>query len=113
MGATSFLKGLFSTSEIVKSGVGMVDNAFFTDQEKSAFLLEYLKSTAPMNISRRFIAVVVTAVWAILIMLTVGLILAGSDKVAEISAFMGERIDQPFNIVLGLYFLTQTINRNK
>lgn len=91
----------------------MADNAFFTEQEKSAFLLEYLKATAPMAISRRFIAMVITMVWGALILLVVGLILANSDKVDAVSTFMAERVDQPFNIVLGLYFLSQVVTRAK
>lgn len=111
MGVKSFFQSLFSSSSIIDNGMKMADNAFFTEQEKSAFLLEWLKATAPMAIARRFIAVIITFQWALMINVAIVLILLENDKIDKILALMRDNVEAPFNIVLGLYFLSQVAQR--
>lgn len=74
MGAWAFFKGIFSAPqivetgcEVVKSGVGMLDNAFYTDQEKAANAITIaqmglervkaaLSESTVRSITRRFLA---------------------------------------------------------
>lgn len=111
MGIRSFFQSLFSSSSIIDNGMKMADNAFFTEQEKSAFLLDWLKATAPMAIARRFIAVIITFQWALMINVAIVLILIENDKIDKILALMRDNVESPFNIVLGLYFLSQVATR--
>ncbi|WP_422451865.1 hypothetical protein [Endozoicomonas sp. ALC066] len=116
----SFLSNIFGNSDTVKKATeGVyhgVDKAFFTDEEKADFrlkwgdwILEYMRSTQPQNVARRLIAFIVVGVWAFLILLIAGSILLGSAVSEPLFKLLKEVVLQPFNIVLGFYFLTHAI----
>lgn len=109
----SFFKGLFSTGEIVDSGLKMMDSAFFTDQERASFLLEWNKATAPQAKSRRFIAISVTLLWCVGVVICGGLLYVDSPKFEAMAGFMADTINQPFSIILAFYFMTQVLQRAK
>lgn len=108
---------LFSKQSIIdtasKAAVSSVDMLIFTDEEKSLtnqkvldWKLEYHKATSPQNLSRRYIAVVVTLLWASLVVLTVLLRLLGLNAQSEfVFNVMTEIAMQPFTVIIGFYFL--------
>ena len=67
-----------SMKKIVDGTVDGIDAMFYTDEERAEtktarleWLLKWLQSTQPQNVSRRFIAIVVTLLWAFLIVYAV------------------------------------------
>ena len=108
-----FFKGLFSTTDIVDSGLKMMDSAFFTDQERANFLLEWNKATAPQAKSRRFIAVSITLLWCLGVLLCGLLLYLDSPKFEQMAGFMEDTVNQPFSIILAFYFMSQVIQRSK
>ena len=70
------IKSIFGNSErsnkIVDAVINGGDSLFFTDQEKKEFeakrvevFLDYVKATSAPNLARRFLAMTITAVWAL------------------------------------------------
>ena len=67
-----FLSGLFTSDKIVDAGISGLDKIVFTSEEKAELnqkadelRLEFVRASAPMEVSRRFIAVSVTIAWCI------------------------------------------------
>lgn len=65
-----------ATSKIIDTVGGLVDNAFYTDQEEAehkraaqtearGFIIEWLKSTTGSRLARRIIALNVMAIWTL------------------------------------------------
>lgn len=122
MGMFSWLTGNSdAVNTAVDGAVSVLDNAFFTDQEKSAaslkmleFKMEFAKTTQHMSISRRIIVVAVTGTWTltVLIMLGMGVIL-GKDAASVqflFEAFV-DVVNPPFMIIVGFYFLSQVVGK--
>lgn len=107
-----FLKGLFTPGGIAQRGTEMLDEAFYTDQERGTFLLEYLKvSATPMAISRRILACLVGLLWALSVLIAGVLYLAESAMFAGWSEFMSNHINEPFKWVMGFYFLYKVLQK--
>ena len=105
------LKNLFTAGGIAKTGASMLENAFFTDQERAAFMLEYLKASAPMAIARRIIACLVAALWAVCVLVLGVLLLSESALYGAWSQMMSEHINDPFKWVMGFYFLYKVLQK--
>lgn len=117
MGLLSWITGTSTADKVIDKVSNGLDSIIFTEQEKSDaslkrldFVLEYMKATAPQNVSRRVIAVIIVALWAALIMLGVLLQLVGWTKDAEfIFQTLSELVNEPFMIVIGFYFLAHVV----
>ena len=118
MSAWGWLTGGNAESIIDGAKKGL-DKAFYTDEEKADadkglldWTLTYLKATMPQAVTRRIIAIGVVVIWALLILI---LVIAGYFDRGDGSYSMfvfdvfREVVLQPFNIILGFYFLTQTV----
>lgn len=109
----NFFKGLFSAGDIAKTGAEMAEKAFFTEQEKSAFMLEYLKASAPMAISRRFIAITVAGLWALCVVVAGALLFTDRAAYSAWSGFMESNINTPFSVIMAFYFLAHVVRAKK
>ena len=102
------LKAIFNTpteaGKVADAVIKGADAAWFTKEEQSAWFLRYLEATLPMNVSRRIIAVTITAIWAISALTLLGLTLAGADVAQDVSAYMSTAVNAPFSIIVGFYF---------
>ena len=98
------LGAIFGSSDTTKAVISGLDNAFFTDQEKSGYLLKYLAATQPQNLARRMIAVIVVALWALLILLAVAVYPWQADYSMRIFAILQDVVNMPFSIIIGFYF---------
>ena len=108
------LKAMLSTPKIVQAGIDTADALAFTPEERAAFLLEYAKATAPMNLARRWIAFVITGLWAFCCLLALAFLLFEADETfGRISVFMADNINTPFSIVMAFYFLAHVMSRGK
>lgn len=118
MSAWGWLTGK-NAGKIIDGAKQGLDKAWYTEEEKAdadkgflEFTLAYMKATLPQALTRRIIAVVVVGVWAVLVLT---IVVSGYFSRTEGSFAMftfnvlKELVMNPFNIVLGFYFLTQTI----
>jgi len=112
--------GSNAAEKTIETGAKMLDNAFYTDQEKADnhnkildWFLEYQKATAPQNVSRRIIAIMVVSLWCLMIL--AGLILYKIDKeyCDFIFAQLRDVVNNPFMIIVGFYFVTQVVRSAK
>ena len=121
-----FLGKLFGSSDtaskVVDGAIKGMDALVFTDEEKSQandkmrdWFLRYLEASQPQNVSRRLIACVVAGVWAFLIILcaVLGCFEATLRAAEFVFGLLKEVVLQPFNIILGFYFVTQLVSRAK
>jgi hypothetical protein len=105
------LKNIFTAGGIAKTGAGMLESAFFTDQERAQFMLDYLKASAPMAIARRVIACIVALIWAVCVVVLGFLLLTESALYDAWSAMMTEHVNEPFKWVMGFYFLYKVLQK--
>lgn len=120
----SFLASLFGSATIAEKAADGIynglDKAIFTDEEKSDankkvldWMLEYMKATNPQNVSRRFIAIVVTLLWALLVIVMLAAKALGADAFAEYSfGVMTDIVAVPFGIIIGFYFLAHVVRNS-
>ena len=99
--------------KIVDGAVKGLDKIFFTQEERAEasqklneWYLRWLEATAPQNLARRLIALVVTAIWALILL--VGLVAYPFNTGFSEFAFntLDEVVNQPFSIIIGFYFLS-------
>lgn len=119
-----FLASLFGNSEVVETAAkGLyngIDQAFFTDEEKSTanqkvldWTLKYMAATNPQNVARRFIALVVVGLWAALVVAGVIAQTLGSQEIAAfIFDTLKNNVNTPFGIIIGFYFLAHVVRNS-
>lgn len=108
--------GSKNAETIVDGAVKGMDKLWFTDEEKNdaqqklnEWYLRYLETTQPQNLARRLIAIIVVGVWALLLLFSVAMYKFDPGYSSWIFATMDKLINQPFMIIIGFYFLTQTV----
>lgn len=116
MGVASWIFGS-NIDNVIDKGASLIDNAFFTDQEKSVathkvldFKLKHAEMTANQSPARRMIALIIVANFTA--MLWVGVIAKawGSDAFSVyVFETMKENVNDPFMIVIGFYFLAHVV----
>lgn len=122
MGMFSWLTGNSDAAESAVEAAGsLLDNAFFTDQEKSAaslkmleFRLRFAEATQHMSISRRIIVVAVTGIWVLTVLVMMGMgIILGKDAASVKFLFetFTDVVNDPFMIIVGFYFLSQVVSK--
>lgn len=102
-----------NTETIVEGAVNGLDALVFTDEEKAEvnaklgdWFLRYLQATQPQNLSRRLIAVIVVALWALLILVAVAAYQFSPAFSQFIFDTLSENVNTPFSIIIGFYFAT-------
>ena len=114
-----------NTTKVVDGAIHGLDKLFYTDEEKAEsakdvreWFLRYLQATNPQNISRRFIAIVVTLLWAFLIIAGITTFaieyFVFYDPEVEFNAVMAQFIFKvmtdivaiPFAGIMAFYFMT-------
>ena len=121
----NILSNLFATPETIDKAVDAVintgDKLWVTEEERIEFTqkkqewyLRYLESTQSQNVSRRLIAVIVTALWSTLI---VAGVIAKSLDAVEVSTFifntLKDNVNTPFSIVMAFYFAAHVVGKLK
>ena len=114
-----------NTKTVVDGAVNGLDKLFYTDEERAEtagemreWFLKYLAATNPQNVSRRFIAIVVTMLWAFLVLIGIGAFAIEYfffyDPAVEFNAVMAQFIFRtltdivavPFAGIMAFYFVT-------
>jgi hypothetical protein len=112
----SFFKRLFSAPETIEKATDAVihtgDALFFTDEEKSAanqkrldWLLKFHQASSGSQIARRFLAIMFSGVFLILLLVTAGLYISGMTETAD--KLMRLNVDTlvvPVGMILTFYF---------
>ncbi len=121
----SIFGDLFSSKTIIetaaKGAYNGIDMSVFTEEEKAKaqqklldWMLEYNKATAPQNLSRRYIAIIVTALWSVMVATYVILGIIGFDQQAKfIYSALNDIVNPPFMIVAGFYFLAHVVGKSR
>ncbi len=124
MGILANIFGSSKNSEtIVDGAVKGLDKIIFTKEERAdanqkvaEWYLKYLGATQPQNVARRFIAMIVVALWAGLILLGIAVRWISYDYSDFIFKVLAELVNEPFMIIMGFYFLAhvvRTYNKGK
>jgi len=122
-----FVKRLFSSPKAIEDTLASarrgLDDLVYTDQEKDErteraqeLYSKLWMAAVPSAVSRRLIAVSVVFTYCFLLVTAVALHVAGMIESAEFTlALLGEALVNPFNIIIGFYFLKQVVDtyRNK
>ena len=118
-----FIRDLFSKKHILETATDAVVNTgdmlVFTEEEKAIanqklldWKLEYQKATSPQNLSRRYIAVIISVQLCFLVALVTGLSVFGRTLEADyVFKILSEVVMQPFSIVIGFYFLSHVVGK--
>ena len=101
-----------NTETLVESGVKGLDAMFYTNEEKAGdmakmreWFLRYLEASQPQNLARRFIAIVVVGLWALLVLCAVAAWYFDRLYAQYIFEVITDAVLTPFNIIIGFYFL--------
>jgi len=116
----NILKRIFASpddaTKVIDSATKGLDKLFFTKEEKadanaklSEWYLKYLAATESQNIARRFIAIIVVFLWALLVVFGVAIRWLSYEMSDFIFKVLTDVIMQPFSIVIGFYFLTHVL----
>ena len=130
-----FLKALFPGADVagnvVEKGLGIIDKAFYTEQEKAddarrakkAMVDEYLRwleATSGQNRARRALAMLVAVLWAFTWFLALLLDVAAPWVSSEVSNELRQssevlkgaatEMSTPFGVVMTFYFAMRPVN---
>ena len=97
-----FWSTLFGTGKVVESGLNLIDNAFYTDQEKAEQKRLLLKAYEPFKIAQRLLAVMFTVVFLLLVVANITLSLW--FDVSDQMQFVDEYLSMPMSLIVGFYF---------
>lgn len=98
-----------------------LDKLVLTDEERAdnrqkalEWMVEYMKATNGQNVARRLIALIVTALWAWLVVLGVTLHLVGATvKAAYVFSMMQDVVTPAFMLVMTFYFAAGAFLRSR
>lgn len=115
MGILSVLGGFFGSSGFAKTAVdglrkiGGLDD--LKGMERVNAFERILKITQDQSPARRMIAFIVCFVWALLVVAWLVYVGLGMNEQAiELKVFMIDTVKEPFNYIIGFYFLTNIIS---
>ena len=128
-----FIGSLFSNTRASDTAIDIIRNVSgandLTDKEKLQFVTEHIQATKHQSPTRRFISIMVvlglmvfTGSYLIISIIARFYLFFGGDVVTaqhlfsltnDIYIMMKEVLLQPFNIVLGFYFVNQMVNSIK
>lgn len=102
----SIFSKIFGTNSAVKQGLDLVDNAFYTDQEKAENKKDMLKAYEPFKITQRLLALIWTLFSILLLSLATALHIMNFDDDAEfiLDLMASYQIHYIALIILGFYF---------
>lgn len=109
-----------NTENIVSGALGGIDKLFFTKEERAEasaksgeFFLRYLEASKPQNIARRFIAVIVVLLWALLIVFGIVIRWASYEMSDFVFKVLNDLVHQPLMLIMGFYFLAHVVRNFK
>lgn len=98
-----WLKSLFSMPKIITAAINSGDALVFTDEERKAWVIESAKVLGPQTLARRYLALIVAAIWVAATLTTAVLILWQLPQAVPF-ADLYLRISVLFGGVMTFYF---------
>ena len=117
----SIWAGIFSAPEIVSKATDAIiatgDALVFTEEEQSKanlkkldWVLKFHEASKGSNIARRWIAILVTIVFVLIVVITAGCVLVGAETRADqLLALLADTLVLPMSMIFGFYFGTSII----
>ena len=120
----AFIKSLFGMDAVVNTATKIIDKIAGTDwtaKEKADWILKYQEATKHQSPARRFIAMLVTFIWSIIVMVMIVSYIAGNLTgypevlmiAKDMKMVMKHLILEPFNYIIMFYFALGAINSIK
>ena len=102
---------LFGSSKTLENGTKMLDNAFYTEQEKAAGHIKLLGAYEPFKLAQRLIAMYVVPAWVGSCLLVFGLSFwMTKESLAFPLEILEGKLGTAAVIIIGFYFAGGTIN---
>ena len=108
----SWFGKLFGTEKVINKGVDMLDNAFYTDQEKAQAHIQLLKAYEPFKLAQRLLAAIVVPPWVLGQILCFGLGFTDIDT-SKATEVLDGKLGMAALTILGFYFMGGTLNTLK
>ncbi len=100
-----------TTSTVVDSISSGLDKLIFTDEEKSDanqkgvdLFIKYQEATQPQNVARRLVALIVTSIWAALILLGIATYPINLEFSQFILSVLQTVVTPSFLVIISFYF---------
>ena len=108
----SWFGGLFGSSNVISKMLDIVDDAFFTDEEKAEQKKQILKSYEPYRVAQRLIAIMFcfTFLLVFVLLIAVSFFTDVSHQITVIQDYMSSDFTRPVSIILGFYFAGGALN---
>jgi len=101
----SLLDTLFGSSKVIEKGTDMLDNAFYTDQEKAAGHIKLLGAYEPFKLSQRLLALSIVPMWALCHFICFGIWLVNPEYNLDAALLiLNGKIGIASSIIVGFYF---------
>ena len=105
-----------NANKIVDGAISGLDKAFFTAEERAdasgkmaEWYIRYLEASQPQNLARRYIALLVVWLWAVLILASL-VLYPFSEELSDLAYnTMTEAVLDPFLLVMGFYFAAHVV----
>lgn len=118
------LKRVFAGPDMAKEAMEGVkkglDAVWFTNEERAkvdegvrAFFLEYLKTTQPQNLARRYIAFGIVGLWMLLVLLAVATHWVSETYSQFVFSVIDEHVNYPFLGIMAFYFATHMLRTHQ
>lgn len=119
-----FLGSLFARGDngekLLDAGIKGIDALYFTEEEKSVAshqllttFIDFQKATQAQNLARRYIAFVITGIWAFFVLvLAIFAVLGLETEFKALFSIMKDFVFVPFSGIMAFYFLTHTLRAN-
>lgn len=105
-----------NTETIIDGAVAGMDKLVFTAEEKAEanaklaeWYLKYLEATQPQNLARRFIAIIVVLLWAMIVLVGIASNYFNAEFSEYVFTILFEVVNNPFMIIIGFYFAVHAI----
>ena len=105
-----------NTETIINGAVAGLDKLVFTKEEKAEaniklgeWYLKYLEATQPQNLARRFIAIIVVALWAVIVLVGIASNYFHAGFSEYVFNTLSSVVNPPFMIIIGFYFAVHAI----
>jgi type III secretory pathway component EscT len=98
----SFWGSLFGTNNVINSGINLIDEAFYTDDEKAEQKRLLLKAYEPYKLAQRMLVALFIPVFLGLVIVDFGLSFF-VDVSAQVS-MIDDYLSLPVTLIVGFYF---------
>jgi hypothetical protein len=117
----NFIKGLFGVDAVVNTATKIIDKIAGTDwtaKEKADWILQYQNATRHQSPARRFIAMLVSLVWFVVVVAMalsyiIGNVISSPEVLMiakDMKSIMQDVLIEPFNLIIGFYFAMGIVN---